>query len=595
MKKCTRSQSGVCVISIATDGFQNITCQFNCSFCPNECVENGAKKDIARSYLSSEGTFIRGLVDAFQPRNQIWRRIAELEGMNHFPDKFEIIVLGGTWDCMPQVYRTNLIHQIFYACNQYPNISNMLQGKFSQHLRDWYAKKPFLNHLPFDPDHTIESLLEPIRSLEEEKKINESLPHCRIIGIVLETRPDMISKFNSIHLRKLGCTRVQLGIQHTDNDILSKNNRGHGFEHSIKAIKILKDNCFKVDGHMMPDLPFTTLQKDYEMANIFFLSDQIQLDYIKIYPCLRLPYTQSEKWYEQGIWKPIAETNYSDFVSYLQYCLSIVPPWTRINRVQRDFPTATEKNEGLGFTSSTIKINLHQLITQDMEKKGMKCFDIRSREVKKDQIQESNACLYIREYYASEGTEFFISIEIPKNPSNNPDDAMLLGLIRLRLSNSDDLPYLMKCFYKQSVAKIRELHVYGFVSGNQSSNVIQHKGIGSFLLYVAETIAHSKKYEKIAVISGVGVRDYYRKRGYTTLTKHGEFLMKDLIQLPSSSTLFGKTYTSNSIVESLKQPIKHYKAAHGKLYIVKSSNIYRKYMWFMVCIMIVCMLLRMIV
>ena len=148
-----------------------------------------------------------------------------------------------------------------------------------------------------------------------------------------------------------------------------------------------------------------------------------------------------------------------------------------------------------------------------MAKKGLKCYDIRSREVKKEIVDTNQSKLYIRQYESNGGTEYFISVEVPKT-SKDYDDAYLLGLIRLRLSEDIDGTYLMKTF-KERIAKIRELHVYGFVSGNKDSNVVQHRGIGKFLLKVAETIAISKEYKKIAVISGVGVRNYYRNQGCT--------------------------------------------------------------------------------
>jgi elongator complex protein 3 len=583
MKRPTRSQSGVCIISIAIDGYMNNTCDFDCSFCPNECKKKGAKYDIARSYLSSEGTFKRGLIDQFKPRKQIWRRLAELEAMNHYPDKLEIIVLGGTWSCLPFQYRNTLIHNIFYACNTYDKVSKVLEGEHSDLMDKWLETSPFKYNLPFDEDNAFESQLPPMESLEDEKKRNENLPHCRIIGIVLETRPDQISKFNILTLRTLGCTRIQVGVQHTDNDILEQNNRGHTVEHSIKALRIMKENCFKVDGHMMPDLPFTTLEKDYEMARKYFMDSDFQLDYVKVYPCLRLPYTKANEWYESGEWKPIAEHNFDGFMEYLGYCLSICPPWTRINRVQRDFPVASEKNEGLGFTSPTIRTNLHQMVTDRMALKGLKCYDIRTREVKNNVVDTSNAKLYIRTYEANGGKEYFLSVEVPKDPSDI-DDAYLLGLLRLRLSEDVvDERYLLKTFRKK-MAKIRELHVYGFVSGNKDSNVVQHRGIGTFLLHVAEMIAYKEGYREIAVISGVGVRKYYKKLGYTMESSDGDYLIKELKEMESQPTLFKKSY-----VVRMKRVTKTYPQANGKLYLI--SPVEKSGLWLygivgiMVCVM----------
>jgi elongator complex protein 3 len=43
----------------------------------------------------------------------------------------------------------------------------------------------------------------------------------------------------------------------------------------------------------------------------------------------------------------------------------------------------------------------------------------------------------------------------------------------------------------------------------------QHRGYGKELIEHAEKTASESGYEKLAVISGIGARDYYRKLGYT--------------------------------------------------------------------------------
>jgi ELP3 family radical SAM enzyme/protein acetyltransferase len=216
--------------------------------------------------------------------------------------------------------------------------------------------------------------------IRREQDINTKSKCARIIGLVLETRPDRISRFSLIEMRKLGSTRIQLGIQHTDNYVLDYNNRGHHVEASIKANKFIRDGGFKIDGHIMPDLPGTTLELDYEMAQTVFGGDQLQLDYCKIYPCLDLPYTEIRKWKEEGSWKAIAEHNFPEFLSLMCHTVSIVPPWTRINRVQRDFPESSMKNNGLGYISDNIKTNLQQIVSDELSRRGLTCIDIRSRE-----------------------------------------------------------------------------------------------------------------------------------------------------------------------------------------------------------------------
>jgi ELP3 family radical SAM enzyme/protein acetyltransferase len=551
MIKSVRSNSGVLPISIALNGnssdddIEGFSCAYDCSFCPNEC-------GIARSYLSSEGTFIRGSLHNFDTIQQVWRRLCELETMGHTPDKLEIIALGGTWDCYPKSYREKFANHLFYACNTYPLMNN------SVILTEWLKTRPYINNLPLPPVILQNMLLvRPIKNLQEEKDINTMKESCRIIGIVLETRPDRINRFTLLEKRRFGCTRIQLGIQHTDNDVLGLNNRGHPVEKSIRAIKLCRDACFKVDGHIMPDMPYTTLEKDYEMMRRIFLGKDMQLDYCKIYPCLDLPFTKARTWKEQGKWKPIAENNFKDFIDLLCYTLTIVPPWTRIARLQRDFPEASDKNQQLGYVSDNIRTNLHQLVDIEMKRRGLKCYDIRSREIKNTILTcklKDKARLYVRIYRSNEGAEYFISVEIPRSNEkdeyndNNFDDTYLLGLCRLRIpdENSCNLPYFKK--NKEKIGLIRELHVYGMVVTDKNNDHSQHQGIGKFLLSVAENIAYKNNCKYTLIISGVGVRNYYKKLGYNLVNTEDEYMDK---QLNKDNTkilsLFNKSYNINKI------------------------------------------------
>jgi ELP3 family radical SAM enzyme/protein acetyltransferase len=574
--RVVRSSSGVLPISIALDGRktsddmeEGFSCAYDCAFCPNECVANGAEKDIARSYLSSEGTFIRGAIQNFSTKEQVWRRLAELEVMGHVPDKLEVIPLGGTWDCYPRSYRERFSRELFYAANTYSLISIKYKGKFTELLKKWLSKKPFQNNMPLDPIMCEMIRSErPMLSLEEEKSTNTKSQCCRIVGLVFETRPDRINRVTLLEKRRLGCTRIQLGIQHTDNDVLHFNNRGHDVRTTVRAIRASRDAGYKVDGHIMPDLPFTTVEKDYEMVRDVFLGTDLQLDYCKVYPCLDLPFTLARKWKEEGTWKPYAEHNFPAFLEMLCYTLSIVPPWVRVNRVQRDFPEASVKNNGLGYVSDTIKTNLHQIVDQEMAKKGQKCYDIRSREIKNTMLTEKQfgeAKLYIRTYRANEGTEFFISVEVPKNVSAQTDfdDTQLLGLARLRLLDQTESPptHLLPTFRDRSrrIARLRELHVYGTIAGGGSTSTSQHKqhrGIGKFLVGVAEAISGMYGFDTVAIISGVGVRDYYERLGYKLGEKEDEYMMKHLatsVSLPME--LFGKSYDIGVIQRTLNSSI----------------------------------------
>jgi elongator complex protein 3 len=355
-----------------------------------------------------------------------------------------------------------------------------------------------------------------------------------------------------------GITRVQLGIQSTDDYVLELNKRGHTVESSIKAIMCLRDAGFKVDGHLMPDLPGTSLETDYEMMKTVFTGSDLQLDYTKIYPCLDLPYTEIREWKENGEWCPIAENNFPGFLTLLCDTMAMIPPWTRVNRVQRDFPEASEKNGGLGYVSDTIKTNLQQIVSIEMGKRNMKCYDIRSREIGTELVDSlvDKVKLYIRTYRANEGTEFFISAEAPKESPCHFDDTYLLGLCRLRIpdyefTDKEKHPcpvHYIPAFRRPNhrVSRIRELHTYGSISSSvtNSSGNTQHKGVGKFLVSVAENISAMYGCTRVSVISGVGVRDYYSHLGYS-LQNH--YMVKDLNVVPSMC-LFGKVYSPAILV-----------------------------------------------
>jgi ELP3 family radical SAM enzyme/protein acetyltransferase len=575
--KLVRSSSGVLPISIALDGRVG-SCTYDCSMCPNECKSNGAEQDIARSYLSSEGTFIRGKIQDFSVVEQTWRRLAELEVMGHPPDKLEFILLGGTFDCYPKEYRYQTSIDIFYACNTYRTVSIKFNGEHRDVLQNWFSTRPFVNNSPLSKDLLgvlydsrprpivdIKNMKQTEKLLIAEQLVNTKCRSCRAIGIVHETRPDRVNRYSLTELRKLGSTRIQIGIQTDNDDVLAYNNRGHTVATSIKANREIRDNGFKIDGHIMPDLPGTTLEIDYKMVQNVFLGSNLQLDYCKLYPCLDLPFTKIRELKKTGEWVSIAETRYPEFLDFLAYTMSIVPPWTRVNRVQRDFPEASEANKQLGYVSDTIRTNLQQIVTQHMEKKGLTCHDVRSREVRNAIIdtQLQYAKLYIRVYRANEGTEFFLSVEIPDG--NGFDDTRLLGLCRLRIpdfefTEKENIPFHYLPVYRNKtgrIARIRELHVYGNIASLTQDGNSQHRGIGTFLMSTAETITRMLGCTMISVISGVGVRDYYENLGYSLDKNEDQYMVKRIERIENNMSLrlFDKMYNTDRIHKSIRSSI----------------------------------------
>jgi len=484
VKLPVRSWSGVLVVTIVLRP-DKFSCPYDCKYCPNETIKNGAIHDMPRSYLSSEPAVMRAMDVDFDIIKQFRSRIKTLRENGHEIDKVEIIVLGGTFSSYPRDYQYEAMRDIFYAANT--------QNQCQAHQT--YVRDPL--------------------SLQTEQYLNTDTNSLKIIGISLETRPDQINKHELRRFREYGCTRIQIGVQHTDNEILNIVNRKHDTECSIKAIKLMKDFGFKVDIHIMPDLPGATPEKDKLMFDEIFATTKFCPDYIKIYPCLDVTYTEIRKWKEDGRWTPYSELNGGkDLIDLILYAKkNLIPKWIRINRIQRDFPEEHTNNSFKGFLSDTHKSNLRQLLDDRMKKDGVSCKCIRCREIKNNAYHMRDVWANIITYEASDGVEKFISYDDNKNDR-------LLGFIRLRMppkSSEHFIPAL------RGAALIRELHVYGSLKKVKVAKAFkekgdvskpQHNGFGKRLIIMSEIIAWWYGYKSIAVISGIGVRAYYRKMGY---------------------------------------------------------------------------------
>lgn len=587
--KASRSNSGVLVVTVIMPA-DDFSCKFDCHFCPNECKANGAIEDIARSYLSNEGVPRRSLITKYQ----LIRRLLECEAMGHMPNKIELIILGGTFHCYgSEIYR-NFIHDIFYHCNIYHNFSIRYRGKFAPEVLQWLEKNPFYNNMDITDLIPLLSQVRERCSLEEEKAINQNAICARIIGLVPETRPDQIQVKRLLEFRELGVTRFQIGAQSTDNNVLKIVNRGHNNKATILALEKGVDAGFKIAGHIMPDMPGTTIQKDIKVIKDFFFGDNLQFDRVKLYNCLDVPFTQIRKWKRRAsemikngeeeivkeihqkmiwgdiknltiddyVWLPNSEHNYQEFFKMMVFAMKSVPPWTRLDRLNRDFQTAQEKNNRLGYESENIKTNLYQLCKNQLTKQGEKAYDIRSREIGKKSPESfrERAQLFIRCYRSSKGTEFFISVEIPEENPLTKDDAILMGLLRLRIPDLEARTtpnrYMKKTpskylplFKKEVTARIREVHVFGnlkpVIDITDKKVNSQHMGVGTFLLGVAEEITDSFGIKKLAVISGVGVRGYYQKKGYKL---EDEYMTKILTSKNKNKLkLFDKHYSKRYI------------------------------------------------
>jgi ELP3 family radical SAM enzyme/protein acetyltransferase len=453
----------------------------NCYYCPFEKDEQQIPTQ-PRSYLSTEPGNKRATQNKHHPVGQMFDRIFQLEEMGHIPNSFlqdkylgaklEIIISGGTFNFYPHDYIIWFVTCMYYSANIYYDYRK--NNKFT---REMY-------------------------SLQEEQIINQNT-HLRIIGLTIETRPDYLihndDKFFYLKFfRQLGITRIQIGIQHTNNKILKYINRQCTNEQNKSAIKLLKDNGFKVDIHIMLDLPSSSPQEDKNMLTLILNDTDYEADQWKIYPTEVTNFTVIKKWYDEGKYIPYSEQNSGQkLIDVIIHAKKLMKPWIRINRVIRDIPS--QSIEG-GINCPQMR----DIVEKHMNSIGLYCKCIRCREIKLEHIPDNNIKLIIRHYISSGSDEFFISYE-------SLDEKKLIAFLRLRLNkNFNNTMHELKNF-----AFIRELHVLGHhTTIGTTGSSIQHKGYGTKLIQKAEEIAKQHNYKGISVISGVGVREYYSKKGY---------------------------------------------------------------------------------
>lgn len=438
-----RTLSGIAVIAVLTKPY---SCPGKCIYCPDQ-------KGMPKSYLNDEPAVMRAILCQFNPYKQVRARIKMLENTGHPTDKIELIVMGGCFTSLPKRYQKWFIKRCFEAANE-------KKGK----------------------------------TLKEVQKINEKSKH-RIIGITLETRPDHITPEIIKWFRELGATRVEIGVQSLYDEILKINQRGHGIEAVIKATRLLKEAGFKINYHMMPNLPGSNPKKDLAMFKKLFSSQDFQPDMLKIYPCVLTKESKLYSWWKQEKYKPYSN---KQLINLLIKIKQVIPSYVRIMRLGRDIPVPD-------IIAGCKISNIREVVQKEMEKRGIKCQCIRCREVRDEICSPKHIALKRKEYKASDGKEIFLSYEDTKTNK-------LLGFLRLRIPSSSLIFPILK-----NSALIRELHIYGQLVPihKKDKKAVQHLGLGKKLMLEAEKIAKKEfSLSKIAVISGVGVRDYYRRLGY---------------------------------------------------------------------------------
>jgi len=451
VRKPTKTLSGVTPIAVMV---KPRPCPHGkCRYCPS--------LDVPQSYTPRSPPVIRAKILKYNSYEQILSRLKAFRLMNHPTDKIELIVMGGTFLSYPVKYQYDFIKGCYDGLN----------GKVS-------------------------------KTLEQAKKLNEKAQH-RCIALCIETRPDYCSEKDIKRMLDFGATRVELGVQAIDDKIYKIVDRGHSVKDVVEATARLKNSGFKIGYHMMPGLPGSNFKKDLQMFKEIFKNPNFKPDQIKIYPCQVIKGSLIESDYKKGKYKPY---NLQQTHKFLIEAFKIIPEYCRVMRVMREIPPEF-------LIAGTTRISLRKDVEEELRKSHVRIKEIRFREIgfAQQYKKKINTDIKIKkiEYNASNGKEVFIQA-VNK-------DGVLFGLVRLRIPNSQKDVFIGDL---KGCALIRELHVYGKAVGigkKGRNKLEQHRGVGKVLMGLAEDYVNSlgnKDIQKVAVISGVGVRDYYRKLGY---------------------------------------------------------------------------------
>jgi len=521
LTKPTRTISGVSPVALMTKPFP---CPHGkCIFCPGGIGSPWG--DVPQSYTGHEPATMRAMRNQFDPYLTVFNRLEQYVILGHNFDKIELIIMSGTFLSMPDDYQEEFITYSFKALNDFSTLF-FENGQFD------YTKFKTFFELPGDihDQKRIDSIHQKLLklktkrkskneksrnkskgkskkkskiSLEEEQLKNETA-NIRCVALCVETRPDYGFLEQGNALLRQGCTRVELGIQSVYDDVLDYVNRGHTTAAAKKSSQILRDLGFKINFHYMPGLPLTDRKRDIAGMKKLFEDPDYRPDMIKFYPCMVASGTELFTLYKKGEFIPISTKEAAERIAEIK---KVIPEYCRIQRIQRDVPTKYWE-AGVDLT------NLRQYITQNYD---IKCRCIRCREPQGKKIDWKSVYIKVLEYEASQGKEYFLSVEDKKND-------LLIGFCRLRFPGQFLRPEITP-----GSALIRELHVYGTATaiGEEGSEegVVQHRGWGKKLIRMAEEIAKKKGKNKMVVISGIGVKEYYRKLGYE---KEGPYMTKAL-------------------------------------------------------------------
>ena len=519
--KPRRTASGVATITVIT---RPHTCSSNCIYCPCDLR-------MPKSYLANEPACQRAELTFFDPYVQVAARLQALHQMGHSTDKVELIVLGGTWSDYPEGYQYWFIKELFRALNEWPNSPSHIQERLN-----WYSSFGLQNteealssfvaeqqaavfddtatynqafHKLYDTSQPHQNAWSQMQStydeLVEQQHVNETAA-ARVVGLVIETRPDTITPDNLRMFRQLGCTKIQIGIQSTRQEILDANQRQMSVAQIKRAFSLIRLYGFKIHSHLMVNLLGATPEADKQDFKTFVTDPGFLPDEIKLYPCALVSGTQLVQKYREGAWQPYAK---DELVDVLVQDVLATPPYVRISRMIRDI-SATDILVGNKHT------NLRQMVEQKLatEDVANHVQEIRFREINQQQVSAAELTLQDFVYTTAVSDEHFLQWVTADNK--------IAGFCRLSLPHWDKLTSgacdvsADELLVQPGQAMIRELHVYGqALSLGVEGMSAQHQGLGQKLLAKASSIAAEAGYTSLNVISSIGTRAYYRAQGFT--------------------------------------------------------------------------------
>lgn len=502
LTKPTRTISGVTPVAIMSWPYP---CPHGaCTMCPSHI-----KDGIPMSYTGHEPASMRGKRNNFDSYLQVFNRLEQYVVLGQTTQKIDLIIMGGTFPSFDVNYQEDFIKYAYKAMNDFSTLFYDETGKLKFSVFKEFFELPGDIHDDARADKVRAKLLElkGTCNLKEEQHKNETA-YCRCIGLTIETKPDWAKEDVANRLLEFGCTRIELGVQTIFDDVLSKINRGHTNQDTVESIQILKDMAFKINYHVMLGLPLTDEERDYESLKTMFTDQRYMPDMIKIYPCMVMPNTVLNVEFKKGQFHPI---DAKEAVKRIAHVKPLIPSHCRVMRVQRDIPT-------FRTVAGVEKTNLRQYLDDYMKENNIECNCIRCREVghlkKTKGLEPQKIELVVEKYDASNGVEYFISA---KDVKQN----ILIGFARMRYPSTSLRPEITT-----TSALIRELHVYGEAVALGKKGTTQHQGWGIKLMQKAEEIARQEGKDKMLVISGIGVREYYKnKLGYHL---EGPYMVKDL-------------------------------------------------------------------